>query len=178
MGIYNNDVHFAPFVGAVARVSLSLLAVKEICALVTAQINGAAIRPELWNGFLPMVEFGTDRESFVHIVGASSIATSIAALVGFLCFGLRSTSVIRRGAWAMGFVSVFELITADALLNMLHPPRISTIDLVITTVVCLVGMATAFMTLSRTPPGFVSALRRSLRARSASELGIRATGAS
>lgn len=146
---------------SIASVACGLTLVKVVSAVVVGSMSGATIQFTFWHGFVPLIRFGTDGPTFALIVGWSSVATSIAALGGFVLFGYRRRLVLRCLGWLGGLWSVFLLIVADAVMNGLGEQRIPNRLLILTTVICMAGLASAFVLLSRPGNRFIESLRYS-----------------
>jgi uncharacterized membrane protein required for colicin V production len=164
--------NYRPHILAAARVSVTLLVAKVASAIAIASILGVSVHFGLWKQIIPTVVFETNRTTFVSIIGWSSICTAATAVLGFLVLGLRSRSLMRCFAWAMGFLSVFELLAVDALLSHIDPPRLERLHLFVTTGLCAAGALIAVVTLSRSSVEFIRRLRESTESQNPHTLRI------
>lgn len=145
---------------SVTYVCLALTLVKVASAVGIAALLGVTMQVRLWHQVVPTLWFGTDRTTFGVIVGWLTVATALVALAGLLVLGLHSRAVVRSIAWAAGILSIFELIVAEAVLGALDPPRIPTLHLLVTTAICMTGVAIAFTALARPRNNFMARLRQ------------------
>lgn len=152
---------YAKHVRSIAQVCVCIALVKLASAVVIGLLLGASIGLGTWGGWVPIIRFGTDYETFALIVGWSSIATAVATVIGFFRFGYLGHYVLRCAAWVAGLWSLFLLIVADAVMNALGAHRIPSRFLVITTLICMAGLVAAFALLGRPDRRFVESLRKS-----------------
>jgi hypothetical protein len=116
------DVDFQPALRSATRAAMLTGGTKFLVIFLVARQYSAEMRLTMLWGWLPYVQFLTDRATFVKIVSTSTLAMSI---VAGAAFGL---AVIRGGrrqaviGWWCAVLSIIETLIVEAVMHHFNPP--------------------------------------------------------
>lgn len=118
----SQDRDFTPMLRAAVAAVLLAIVVKVGSAILIAQQLGAGVRiANLW-GWLPYLQFVTDRLTFTRITSQSTLALALTSTIAFAATVARTPRRQVIAGWWCGVLSIIDTLVVEFILDRIDPP--------------------------------------------------------
>jgi hypothetical protein len=118
------DIDFQPMLRSATRAAMLTAGTKFLVIYIVARQVGAGMRFVLLWGWVPYVQFETDRPTFVKITSTSTFVMSLVAATAFAVAVLRGGRRQAVIGWWCAVLSIIETLIVEVVLNYFNPPYV------------------------------------------------------